>query len=167
MKHVLNLLKAGLLALLPLLLHSHLQAASGGAISVEFPPLAGLFGASTIAVLGTVLYWLELAVRVIPTASAFTPLTLLISLLQAIVPNQATGPNGEPGTHEPTSFFRRLFHHSAPAPAVAEVYTQQTFEPESTIAPVVEPVVSPQLVASILTHLQAAGLVAPTVGTLA
>lgn len=155
MKHLLNLFKAGLLALLPLLLHSHLVAGNGGAISVAFPPLAGLFGASTLALFGTVLYWAELAVRVIPTAGAFTPLTLIISLLQAIVPNQAVGPDGEPGVHEPTSFFRRLFHRSAPV----ELVPPQYLDPEPDTTPVPAPVVSPQLVQALIQHLQAGGLV--------
>lgn len=154
MKHLLNLFKAGLLALLPLLLHSHLVAGNGGAISVAFPPLAGLFGASTLALFTTVLYWAELAVRVIPTAGAFTPLSILISLLQAIVPNQAVGPDGEPGTHEPTSFFRRLFNRSAPAQLVPASYG----DPEPATAPVPAPVVSPQLVQALVDHLQASGL---------
>lgn len=155
MKTLLNLLKAGLLAFLPLLLHSHLGIGTGGGISVALPPLVGLFDGNTLAILGTALYWLELVIRVIPTASSFTPLTLIIQLLQAIVPNQAVSPSGTPGVHEPTSFFRRLFYRHEEAQSGPE-YT----EAEPLTPPAIVPVANADLVAAVLAHLQGAGLTA-------
>lgn len=147
MNHLLNILKAGLLALLPLLLKAHLITGLGGVISVAFPPLNGLLNGSTVALLGTVLYWLELAVRVIPTAKDYTPLAIIIQLLQAIVPNQATGPNGEPGVHENASFFQRLFHRRS-----SPVAEPDLVEP----APAASPSVTPELVQSLINQLAAA-----------
>lgn len=97
------------MALLPFLAQAHLMQGAGGVISVSLPPLGELLNGNTLAVLGTVLYWLELLARIIPTAQDFTPLSFLIQLLSSIVPNQATGPAGEPGVHEPVSIFRRVF----------------------------------------------------------
>lgn len=154
MKHLLNLLKAGLLALFPLLLKAKFAVGAGGLLSVVLPDLGALLGGNTLATLGTVLYWLELLVRTIPTAKDWTPLALVIQLLQAIVPNQATGPNGETGVHEPVSIFRRIFHRPAPQPVAAVV---DYAEPDLPNPPAVAPVVSPQLVQAILDKLAATG----------
>ena len=105
------------MALLPFLAQAHLMQGAGGAISVSLPPLGDLLSGSTVALLGTVLYWLELLARIIPTAQDFTPLSFLIQLLSSIVPNQATGPAGESGVHQNVTVFRRfanLFHHTLP-----------------------------------------------------
>lgn len=147
MKLLLNLLKSGLLALIPFLLHSHLGVGAGGGLSVALPPISALFDGNTIAFLGTALYWLELIVRVIPTTSAFTPLTLIIQLLQAVVPNQAVTSDGVPGVHVPTSFFRRLFHHQQ----------ADLTEAEPTL-PISAPAVSPDLVQAVLAHFATAGV---------
>lgn len=123
MKNLFLLLKTALMALLPILAQAHLTQA-GGAISVALPPLGALLSGNTVSTIGTVLYWLELAARIIPTAQDFTPLSFVIQLLSSIVPNQAVGPAGESGVHETVSVFRRfsnLFHHALPvvAPVLA------------------------------------------------
>lgn len=114
------------MALLPLLAQAHLTQGAGGVISVSLPPLGALLSGDTVTLLGTVLYWLELLSRIIPTAQDFTPLSFLIQLLSSIVPNQATGPAGESGVHQNVTVFRRfanLFHHSPPVASSPVILT--------------------------------------------
>jgi hypothetical protein len=115
-KHILNLLKSGLLGLLPFLAKAKIVAGAGGVISLAFPAVGALLGGNVLAGAGVALYWLELLVRIVPTAGAYTPLTVLIQVLQAILPNQAATVDGAPAEHVQGSFLRRIFSHSAPAP---------------------------------------------------
>jgi hypothetical protein len=115
-KHILNLLKSGLLGLLPFLAKAKIVAGAGGVISLAFPAVGALLGGNVLAGAGVALYWLELLVRIVPTAGAYTPLTVLIQVLQAILPNQAATVDGSPAEHVQGSFLRRIFSHSAPTP---------------------------------------------------
>jgi hypothetical protein len=97
MKNLLPTIKRLALLLLPVLLHVKFSFA-GGVPSLSFPDFAAVFpDAPTFA--ATALYWLEIALRLIPSLDNLSLVSLAHEALSAIVPNRARGANGEIGEH--------------------------------------------------------------------
>ena len=115
MKSLFSILKTLALAIVPLLLHTKLVAGAGGVMAVQLPDLHGVFDATSAGgLIATAVYWLELLVRLVPTAANYAPLTIVLSILESLAPNHAATPEGTPAVFVHQSFIKRLFHH-APA----------------------------------------------------
>jgi hypothetical protein len=97
LKSLLTKIKTFALVLLPVLLHVKFSFA-GGVPSLSFPDFASVFpdfqtGAATL------LYWMEIAIRLVPSFDNLSLVSLVHDWLSAIVPNRARGANGELGEH--------------------------------------------------------------------
>ena len=92
------MLKTAFLALVPFLLACKVHVASGGALSIEFPPLDTVF-TSLPAFASTAFAWFELAVRLVPTSRNYSIIAFLYRLIQSLVPNQAAR-DADPHTSE-------------------------------------------------------------------
>jgi hypothetical protein len=96
-KNFLTTIKRVFLLLLPVLLHVKFSFA-GGVPSLSFPDFGAVFpDVPTFA--ATALYWLEIALRLVPSLDNLSLVSLLHEFLGALVPNVARGANGEIGEH--------------------------------------------------------------------
>jgi hypothetical protein len=97
LKNLLTKIKAFALVLLPVLLHVKFSFV-GGVPSLSFPDFAAVFpDVPTFA--ATALYWLEIAIRLVPSFDNLSLVSLLHDLLSSIVPNVARTAEGEVGEH--------------------------------------------------------------------
>lgn len=97
MKNLLPTIKRVFLLLLPVLLHVKFSFA-GGTPSLSFPDFGAVFPSVT-AFAATALYWLEIALRLVPSLDNLSLVSLAHEFLTALVPNVARGANGEIGEH--------------------------------------------------------------------
>ena len=90
-------IKTFFLVLLPVLLHVKFKLV-GGVPALTFPDLYAVFpDIPTFA--ATALYWLEIAVRLVPSFDNLSLVSIVHEFLAALVPNRAVGANGEVGEH--------------------------------------------------------------------
>lgn len=97
MKNLLLTIKRVFLLLVPVLLHVKFHFV-GGVPSLSFPDFAAVFpDVPTFA--ATAVYWLEIALRLVPSLDNLSLFSLLHEFFGALVPNVARGANGEIGEH--------------------------------------------------------------------